>query len=199
MTLRKNFTGEIIAESLGILKNSGIIAYPTESFYALGVLATDKEAVRRLYALKERPAVKPLPVIVGDMETLESVITNIPSSAEYLIKRFWPGPLTLIFKARENIPGLLTGNTGKVAVRIPGESVALDLARALRLPITATSANPSGKPPAQYPDAVIDYFRGKIDLVIDGGKTPGGRPSTIVDVTVTPPEILRQGSISPDL
>ncbi len=196
MTLRKNFTDEIIAESLGILKNSGIIAYPTESFYALGVLATDEEAVRRLFELKERPALKPLPIIVGDIPTLESVVTEIPPIAWRLIERFWPGPLTLIFAAHENIPGLLTGNTGKVAVRIPGESAALDLARALRLPITATSANPSGRPPAQYPDAVIDYFRGKMDLIIHGGKTPGGRPSTIVDVTVTPPEILRQGSIT---
>ncbi|GBD97321.1 MAG TPA: threonylcarbamoyl-AMP synthase [Nitrospirae bacterium] len=199
MALTQKIAGKIIADALIILKNRGVIAYPTESFYALGVLATDEKAVERLYELKKRPPEKPLPIIVGDMDTLESITSGISSKAKELMKRFWPGPLTLIFEARDNIPGLLTGGTGKVAVRIPGESAALDLARALKLPITATSVNPSGKPPAEDPDAVIGYFGEEIDLVIDAGKAPGGRPSTIVDVTVTPPEILREGSVSLNL
>ena len=196
MTLTKKTAEKMIAESLTILKNRGIIAYPTESFYALGVMATDEKAVKRLYELKKRPAEKPLPLIVGDIDALESITSEISSTAKELMKRFWPGPLTLLFEARENIPVLLTGGTGKVAVRIPGKSAALDLARALKLPVTATSANLSGKPPAEDPDAVISYFGEKIDLVVDAGKSPGGRPSTIVDVTVTPPEILREGSVS---
>ncbi|HDH52920.1 MAG TPA: threonylcarbamoyl-AMP synthase [Nitrospirae bacterium] len=196
MTLTKKTAEKMIAESLTILKNRGIIAYPTESFYALGVMATDEKAVKRLYELKKRPAEKPLPLIVGDIDALESITSEISSTAKELMKRFWPGPLTLLFEARENIPVLLTGGTGKVAVRIPGKSAALDLARALKLPVTATSANLSGKPPAEDPDAVISYFGEKIDLVVDDGKSPGGRPSTIVDVTVTPPEILREGSVS---
>ena len=182
-----------------ILENRGIIAYSTESFYALGVPATDEKAVKRLYELKKRPLEKPLPIIVGDMDALESITSGISPKAKELMKRFWPGPLTLIFQARENIPGLLTGGTGKVAVRIPGKSAALDLARVLKCPITATSANPSGKPPAEDPEAVIGYFGEEIDMVIDAGKSPGGRPSTIVDVTVTPPEILREGSVSLNL
>lgn len=196
MTLTKRTAEKTISESLTILENRGIIAYSTESSYALGALATDEKAVKRLYELKKRPAEKPLPLIVGDMDTLESIAAEIPPRAKDLMKRFWPGPLTLIFEARENIPALLTGGTGKVAVRIPGKSAALDLAMALKLPVTATSANPSGKPPAEDPYAVISYFGEKIDMIVDTGKAPGGRPSTIVDVTVTPPEILREGSVS---
>ena len=185
----------IFTKSSEILKSSGIIAYPTESFYALGVLATDKDAVEKLYKLKKRQAEKPLPIIVGDINSLASIVKSIPAGAEDLIKKYWPGPLTLIFDAQDNIPDLLTGTKRKLAVRIPGESVALRLVRALKFPITSTSANPSGKPPAEESGEIINYFGNKIDLIIDGGKTPGGKPSTIVDVTVTPPKVLREGSI----
>ena len=187
---------KVIKESLKILKAGGLIAYPTESFYALGVLATDEDAARKLYRLKKRPLDKPLPIIVGKPRFLSSIVRSISPEAEALMEKFWPGPLTLIFEALDNVPPLITGSTGKIAVRIPGESFALELARSADSPVTATSANPSGKPPAQSPEEVITYFGGKIDLVIDGGKTAGGRPSTIVDVTVSPPKILRKGRIS---
>jgi len=185
----------IFKRSSEILKDSGIIAYPTESFYALGVLAMDENAVKKLYELKQRPADKPLPIIVGDVDSLASIAKSIPARAEALIRKYWPGPLTIIFEAKADVPVLLTGGRGKVAARVPGESVALHLARALNIPITSTSANPSGRPPAEDTDAVINYFGNAVDLIIDGGKTPGGKPSTIVDVTVTPPKILRKGSI----
>lgn len=171
------------------------MAYPTESFYALGVNATDGDAVRRLFELKKRPVEKPLPIIVGDTETLGAIVKSIPEQAESLMERYWPGPLTLIFEGLDSIPALLTGGTGKVAVRIPGRSAALDLAKALKIPLTATSANPSSKPPAESTDIIVAYFGDKIDLIIDAGKTPGGKPSTIVDITVVPPEVLREGSI----
>ena len=193
---RDNTRDKIISESLDVLKKGGVIAYPTESFYALGVAATDENAVKKLFALKKRPADKALPLIVGDRYMLITCIHEIPLEAEDLIKRFWPGPLTLIFKAKEHIPKLLTGNTGKVAIRIPGESAALHLVRELKLPITATSANPSSMPPADSADKVIDYYEDKIDLIIDAGKSAGGKPSTIIDVTVSPPKVLREGSVS---
>ena len=195
MPFTKKNSEIIFTKSSEILKNSGIIAYPTESFYALGVLATDKDAVEKLYKLKKRRAEKPLPIIVGDINSLASIVKSIPPGAEDLIKKYWPGPLTLIFDAQDNIPDLLTGTKRKLAVRIPGESAALRLVRALKFPITSTSANPSGKPPAEESGEIINYFGNKIDLIIDGGKTPGGKPSTIVDVTVTPPKVLREGSI----
>lgn len=185
----------IFLKSSELLKSKGIIAYPTESYYALGVLATDEDAVRKLYELKRRPADKPLPIIVGDISSLTSIVKNITAEAEALINKYWPGPLTLIFDAQDSIPALLTGGKRKIAVRIPGESVALHIAKALKMPVTSTSANPSGQPPADEPAAVIKYFGDGVDLIIDGGKTPGGRPSTIIDVTVTPPKVLREGSI----
>ena len=187
---------EVITEACGILRKGGIIAYPTESFYALGVLAMDEKAVKRLYELKGRPPEKPLPLIVGDMDVLMSVVKDIPDQASELMDRYWPGPLTLVLEAREGVSLLLTGGTGKIAVRIPGDSAALYLARALRLPITATSANPSAKPPAETAGEVIDYFGERVDLIIDAGRSLGGKPSTIVDVTVVPQQILREGRVS---
>jgi len=186
----------IFAKSSEILKGGGIVAYPTESFYALGVAATDEYAVKKLIGLKRRPADKPLPVIVGDLAVLESIVRRVPSHAEKLIRRFWPGPLTILFEAKDNVPVLLTGIKGKVAVRVPGESIALHLAITLNIPVTSTSANPSGSPPAVDAAAVANYFGDDIDLIIDGGRTPGGKPSTIVDVTVDPPKVLREGAVS---
>jgi L-threonylcarbamoyladenylate synthase len=191
----ENSSAEIIAEAIKILKKGGVVAYPTESFYALGVLATDNEAVDDLFLLKKRPVGKPLPVIVGDMVTLSSIVKTVPARAVDLMDRFWPGPLTIVFEAAAGIPDLLTAQSGKVAVRIPGAGAALDLARTAGFPITATSANISAEAPADTPDLVLGYFGDKIDLIIDGGRTPGGRPSTIVDVTVDPVKVLREGSL----
>ena len=191
----ENSSAKIIADSIEILKGGGIVAYPTESFYALGVLATDEEALKKLFLLKKRSAEKPLPLIIGGPEALETVVKRVPERAVELMKRYWPGPLTIVFEAADNISDLLTAGTGKVAVRVPGESVALHLAREAGFPITATSANISTKPPADNPDAVLSYFGDSIDLIIDGGITPGGKPSTIVDATVNPIRVLREGSV----
>jgi L-threonylcarbamoyladenylate synthase len=196
LSYSKDSLDDIIAKASGLLNNGGIIAYPTESYYALGVLASDEKAVKRLFELKARPPEKPLPLIVGDKDVLLSVVQCIPDQAKALIERFWPGPLTLVLEAGEGVSRLLTGGTGRVAVRIPGDSAALYLARALRLPVTATSANPSARRPAETAGEVIDYFGDSLDLIIDGGKSPGGKPSTIVDVTVVPAIILREGSVS---
>ena len=185
----------IFSQALRIINQGGIIDYPTESFYALGVLATDKNAVRRLFELKKRPSDKPLPLIVGNKDTLLTVAKNIPDQAEIFILKYWPGALTLIFHAQDTVPPMITGNTEKVAVRIPGKSLALDLVKSLKMAVTATSANISSTPPAVDAESVKKYFGDRIDLIIDGGTAPGGRPSTILDVTVTPPIVLREGSI----
>ncbi len=196
LPLKENNHSEVFAEALRVLENGGIVAYPTESFYALGVSAIDGDAVKRLFEVKKRPAEKPLPIIVGNTEILWAIVKSIPEQAKGLMERYWPGPLTLIFEGLDSIPALLTGGTGKVAVRIPGRSAALDLAEALKIPLTATSANPSSKSPAIDSEEVADYFGDKADLIIDSGTAPGGKPSTILDVTVNPPEILREGRIS---
>ena len=191
----ENSAAKIIADSLEILERGGVIAYPTESYYALGVLAFDEKALEGLFLLKKRPAEKPLPLIVGGPEALVAVVKSVPEKAAGLMKSYWPGPLTIVFEAADNVSGLLTAGTGKVAVRVPGESVALRLAREAGFAITATSANISGEPSADTPDMVLKYFGDKVDLIIDGGRTPGGKPSTIVDATVDPLKVLREGSI----
>jgi L-threonylcarbamoyladenylate synthase len=184
-----------VAEAVKILKAGGIIAYPTESFYAIGAMALNEKAVKKIFDLKNRPHGKPLPLIVDDIQTLLAAAKEIPDHAKDLMKKFWPGPLTIIFEARKEVPVLITGESRKVAVRIPGESVALQIAKVIKAPVTATSANLSSMPPAINAEAVLSYFGDKIDLILDGGNAPGGKPSTILDVTVIPPRILREGSI----
>lgn len=178
-----------------------VIAYPTETFYALGVKFDMPDAQRKLYELKKRPQEKAMPVIIGDISLLSALVSkewlaNIPSSAKALMDRFWPGPLTLLLPAKEGLPEYLTANTGMIGVRIPGESFALQLAKKSGFPITATSANISGLPPAKDADEVRRYFDGGIDLLIDGGTAPGGLPSTIVDASGRKMAIIREGTIN---
>ncbi len=196
LSLHENSVEEIITRALQVLKKGGIVAYPTESFYGLGVTANIESAVKRLYLLKKRPLDKPVPVIVGNNDVLMSIVKSVPLQAEKLMNKFWPGPLNIIFDSKHNLPVVLTGGREKVAVRIPGSSFALALARASDFPITATSANLSGRPPAQEPEEVANYFGDDIDLIVDCGKAPGGTPSTIIDATVTPARVLREGSVS---
>ncbi len=198
LVYEKKNVNEIVSEAVGVLESGGIVAYPTESFYALGVLACNEEAVEKLYQIKNRPYNKPFPLIAGSMDAVAGIVKSIPEKAGVLMGMYWPGPLTILLDAQDNVPALLTGQTGKVAVRMPGKSVALDLVKSLSVTVTATSANPSGMPPAKDSADVIRYFEGKIEMVIDAGIAPGGRPSTIIDMTVDPPEVLREGRISVD-
>ncbi len=185
-----------LEEVSGAIKGGGVIAYPTETFYGLGVKFDSSAALENLCRLKCRSRDKALPLIIGQKRMLGLIASSVTESAERLIEKFWPGPLTLLLPAKANISDKLTAKTGKIAVRIPGESFALDLARSLGFPITATSANISGMPPAADIDDVVSYFGDAIDLIIDCGKTPGGKPSTIVDASGVKVRILRAGAIS---
>ena len=177
------------------LLTDGIIAFPTESFYGLGVVATSEAAVERLFVLKRRAADQPVPVVVADRRQVAMVIDTIPPLAEQLIARFWPGPLTLVMAARAIIPTRLTGGTGRLGVRQPGLPLPALIAAAAG-PITATSANRSGAPPATTSEKVRAVLTDEIDLILDGGPTPGGPPSTVLDVTVEPPRLVRAGRIT---
>ena len=179
-----------------LLDNAEIIAYPTETYYGLGTRYDSEDSLERLYTIKKRPHKKAMPLIIGRAELLSLLTPVIPEVAERLMNRFWPGPLTLIFEARESLSLHITAGTGKVAVRIPGPSFAFDLARHLEYPITATSANMTGMPPAETASQVIDYFGSSINAVVDAGKALGKTPSTIVDVTGSEIRIFRQGMIS---
>jgi L-threonylcarbamoyladenylate synthase len=185
-----------LAEARRTLERGGAVACPTETFYGLAVRYDDVAALRRLYELKRRLKDKAMPLIAGDRKTLGLVALPLTPTAEKLAQSFWPGPLTILTAATEGLSDFLTGGTGNVAVRIPGESFALRLALLLGTPITATSANISGQPPADNPDKVIEYFGEALDLLVDGGKTPGGKPSTIIDVADEQVRIVREGAIS---
>ena len=181
------------------LEKGGIVAYPTETFYGLGVRFDSEEAIKRLYTIKHRPEMKPMPLIIGDRKLLSLLVTGIDNRSSLLMDRFWPGPLTLLLPAKKNLSEFITAGTKKVAVRIPGESFALQLAKSADRPITSTSANPSGMPPAQNASTVLRYFQNKIDLVIDGGPAPGRLPSTLIEVTGDEVKILREGAIKKEL
>ncbi len=179
-----------------LLDNAEIIAYPTETFYGLGTRYDSEDSLERLYTLKKRPPEKAMPLIIGRTALLSLLTPVIPEVAERLMKQFWPGPLTLIFEARENLSLHITAGSGKVAVRIPGPSFARDLASHLDYPITSTSANITGRPPEETAAQVMAYFDTAPITIVDCGKTPGNAPSTIVDVTGSEIRIVRQGMIS---
>jgi L-threonylcarbamoyladenylate synthase len=185
---------EIIQRAISILLNSGTIAYPTETIYGLGAKYDDEQAVKRLYALKNRPREKTIPIIIGNVEQLTLLAEYVNDTAADLISRFWPGPLTLLLRARDGLNSYITSDR-KVAVRIPGESFALQLVRSAGFPITATSANISGKPPALNAAMVADYFAAGLDLIVDGSESKNILPSTIVDVTGETPIVLREGAL----
>jgi L-threonylcarbamoyladenylate synthase len=187
---------EAIAQAARIIEQGGIVAYPTETFYGLGVKYNNDYALKRLYEIKQRPRERAMPLIIGNKEILRCIVSSTGTIALKLMDTFWPGPVTLLFAGRADLSEFITAGTGKVAVRIPGESFALDLVRSLEFPITATSANISGMLPADNPDDVVRYFNDSLDLLVDTGRTAGGSPSTLVDVTDEELKILRSGAIS---
>jgi len=178
-----------------ILSREGVIAYPTDTFYGLGANSFSKRAIRRIYRLKKRKESKPLSVIISDLEMLERIVSSIPSSFFALATEFWPGPMTLILKAGPSFPEEMLGPAQSLGVRLPALSWLRELVRSVGFPLTATSANISGEKEISDPQEVIRIFKDKVDLIIDGGKTQGGLPSTIVDLTSEKPKIIREGAI----
>jgi L-threonylcarbamoyladenylate synthase len=182
-----------VARARAVLSSGGIVAYPTETYYGLAVDARSPSARDRLYRLKGRPADWPLPLIVSGIRQLEALAAELSAEERLLVERFWPGPLTLVVTAK---PGMsAAAPDGTIAVRASGLPLARSLAESLGSPITATSANRTGSPPATTaPDVEREFPRG-IELILDGGPSPGGLPSTIVDARKGKPRLLRQGTI----
>jgi len=185
---------DAIPRALEILKTGGLVALPTDTVYGVGALVFDGKAVESIYAAKDRPVEKAIPVLIGDRGDVEKVGTDIPDSARRLATRFWPGPLTILIPKRADLPGSVSA-TSTVGVRVPDHNVARALLRAAG-PMAVTSANISGGPSPVTAQEVHEQLAGRIDLIVDGGKTPGGVPSTLVDCTASQLKILREGPIS---
>ncbi|RUM42273.1 MAG: threonylcarbamoyl-AMP synthase [Desulfocapsa sp.] len=169
-----------IKEAVRILEQGGLIAFPTETCYALGVDPFNKEALRRLFQVKQRATAKPILVLVAEKSYLPLLAASLPVHFETLMHAFWPGPLTLVFPALIDVPELLTGGTGTVGIRVSSHPVAQCLLQKYQWPITATSANRSGRLAATTASEVKKIFGLNVDLVLDGGTTPGGQGSTLV-------------------
>jgi len=188
---------EQIEKGVRILKNGGVIAFPTDTVYGLGADAFNLRAVERIYKIKNRPSHLAFPLLIADISQLSIVAQPACGIALLLARRFWPGGLTLVLPKAISLPSYLAkGST--VAVRIPNHSICLSLIRGLGAPVIGTSANVSGNPPALTADEVRQQLGGKVDLIIDGGRCSGSVESTIVDATGELPLILRQGIISLD-
>ncbi len=180
--------------ALEVLKNGGIVAFPTDTVYGLGALAFNNNAIESIYTAKERPIEKAIPVLIGDLNDLDQIADEIPGMALRFASRFWPGPLTCILPKKHTLP-LAVSATSTVAVRIPDHRDARALLRAVG-PMAVTSANISGQASPSTAQEVYDQLNGRIPLILDGGKTPGGIPSTLVDCTSEVPIILREGPIA---
>lgn len=187
---------EAIREASQILKNGGLVAFPTETVYGLGGDATDKEASRKIYAAKGRPSDNPLIVHIADFAQLEQISADLPETARLLADKFWPGPLTMVVNKNEVIPYETTGGLDTVAVRMPSNPVALELIRESGCMIAAPSANTSGRPSPTKASHVYDDLAGKIECILDGGAVDIGLESTIVDLTEDTVMILRPGYIN---
>ena len=177
------------------LRAGGVVALPTETFYGLAVPALDAGSVRRLFELKGRPDSKPLLILVDSVAMAETVAC-VTAAARDLMMRYWPGALTLVLPARARVPSVVTAGTGTLGLRLSPHPIARGLVELLGEPVTAPSANPNGLAPPTTAAGVLAYFRDAIDLVLDGGTTPGGEPSTVLDLTVDPPRVLRQGAVA---
>jgi L-threonylcarbamoyladenylate synthase len=185
-----------IKQAVAILKQSGLVAYPTDTVYGLGACMTDIAAVERIFQVKGRPKGMALPVLLADQAQIEQIVTSVPPAAQLLADAFFPGALTIILPKSDVVPDIITGGGKTVAFRIPNHPVPIALIKQLGKPIVGTSANLSGLDSALTAAEVIKQIGDKIDMVIDGGRCPGGIESTIVDLSGVKPVIRRQGAIS---
>ncbi len=190
---------ENIALAAETIKAGGLVAFPTETVYGLGANALDADAVARIFAAKERPTADPLIVHLSGLDQLSRVARSVPTTAQRLAETFWPGPLTLVLSKQPHVPALVTSGLDTVAVRVPDHAVALALLRAANLPIAAPSANRFGHVSPTTAQHVWHDLHGRIEIILDGGATAVGVESTVLDVSTSPPAILRPGGIPAEM
>ncbi len=180
---------------VGVLQKEGVIVYPTDTFYGIGASCFSEKAVERVYRLKRRKPSKPLSILVSDTDMVKDIAVNIPSLFWKLTQALWPGQLTVVLKASAKLPESLLGPNRTIGVRRPAFLWLEELLRQAAFPVTATSANISGDKEIADAEKVKDIFYGKVDLIVDGGKTKGILPSTVIDLTSEEPVILREGAV----
>lgn len=188
----------VLETAAATLRAGGVVGFPTETFYGLAAGLSSAVGVARVFGVKGREASKPILVLVDSAAMVDALAQTVSDTARALMARHWPGALTLVFPARAAVPAALTAGTGTIGIRWPAHAVAVGLVRALGEPVTAPSANPSQATPPRTAEAVLSYFDGALELVLDGGPTTGGAPSTVLDVTVEPPRLLRRGAVAVD-
>jgi L-threonylcarbamoyladenylate synthase len=186
-----------LTRAVEVLRGGGVIAFPTDTVYGVGAHGLLNDAVERLYAVKGRPAEKAIPLLLASAAEVESVARDISPAARALMRRFWPGALSIILKKQPHLPPAVS-STDTVAVRVPAHPVVRDLIRALGAPLAATSANRSGEPELLDAQAIAAVLGGALDLILDGGRCAGGVPSTVVDASGATLRVLRVGAIAAD-
>ena len=187
---------ESLSEAAAVIKQGGVIVFPTRCLYGLGADAMNPDAVERIIEIKQRPQDNPILVLIDSENQLEMLVEKIPPTADAIMEAFWPGRVTLVFDARDTLPDSLTAQSGKIGVRLPGHPVAAAMVRQVKGPLTGTSANLSGRPGCYRLPDLDPQIAGQVDLVLDAGALQGGVGSTVVDVTEEPPRILREGEVT---
>ncbi len=196
LTAESNNIEVAVAEAVRLLREGGLVAFPTDTVYGVGAHAFQARAVARLYQAKLRSRKKAIPLLLARAADLALVTEYVPPRAHRLIESFWPGGLTLILPKGEAVPAIVSANGPTVAVRLPDHPLTLALIAALDAPLAATSANLAGHPSPVTADEVVRGLGEGVDLIIDGGRCPGGVPSTVLDLTTEPPLVLRQGAVT---
>lgn len=196
---KKQLDKESIEMAGTILKNGGLVAFPTETVYGLGADALNEKAAEKIYAAKGRPSDNPLIVHITNLEALDKITKNVPEETKVIADAYWPGPLTMIFEKSDAVPYGTTGGLDTVAVRMPSDEIARAMIDAGGGYIAAPSANTSGRPSPTMAEHVEEDLAGRIDMILDGGPVSIGLESTILDMTVTPPMILRPGAITREM
>ena len=196
INMKNNLNYDNLKEPAQIIKKGGIVIFPTETVYGIGTNGLDKNAIKKLYEVKQRPLNKPISLLVNNIEMVEKIAKNITEVEYKLMERFFPGPLTIILEKRDIVPDILTSNTNTIGIRMPSGEIAKKLIEFAGVPIATSSSNISGKPSGTNITDIKKDFEGKVDCFIDNGESELGIPSTVIRIIDNIPHILRQGAIS---
>ncbi len=196
MTEIRTVNPKSIKKAIHLLREGEVVAFPTDTVYGVGVIAGNRFAVRQLFLAKQRPADKPLPVFITQIDDLNQVARDVPNAAWAFLRQVWPGALTVVLRKSPHLPAEVTSGGDTVAVRLPDHPLCYELVARVGRPLAVTSANLSGLPAPTTAQEVAAQLRGRIAMILDGGPTPTPHPSSIVDLSVTPPRLLREGDLT---